>query len=67
MVLNKSMVEAIAAADAELNNAGLPTYGQVVSALAYLARQATMSDLPENNAGRLHAKYVLSNIPSSIQ
>lgn len=52
--------EAIEKADAELNNAGLPTYSEMVASLRYLSNQAALSDLSDANQSRIKAREVLA-------
>lgn len=47
---NDAEREAVANADAHLNNAGLPTYTNTVLHLVYLVKQANLSDLAPKNA-----------------
>ena len=48
---NDSEREAVASADAHLNDAGLPTYTDTVLHLVYLVKQANLSELaPKNQA-----------------
>lgn len=57
---NESEREAIFNADAQLNNAGLPDYMDVVAHLVYLVGQANLSDLATTkNAGLIKAMELL--------
>ncbi len=57
---NDAEREAIFSADAELSNAGLPDYTDVVAHLVYLVKQAELSDLSESkNAALIKAEQLL--------
>lgn len=59
--------EALAQANAYLNNVGLPSYNEVLEALAYLKRQASFSNLPADNAAWLRAAAVLARVPAYLK
>lgn len=42
------------------DNAGLPTYSELVATLGHLRNQAKLSDLPDNNGAMLHADELLA-------
>ncbi len=57
---NDAEREAVANADAHLNNVGLPTYTDTVLRLVYLVGQANLSDLATTkNAGLIKAMELL--------
>ena len=58
--LNPAALEAVAQADAALNNACVPTYSEVVATLVYLTQQAKLSDLhTANNDALLKSRLLL--------
>ena len=58
--LNPAALEAVAQADAALNNACVPTYTQVVTALISLTQQADLTDLKKaRNRSLQRAKDLL--------
>lgn len=65
--MNEAQREAVAEANAQVTNAGLPSYTELASALAYLRRQATFSDLPENNAAMLMAQRLVFSLPEVLR
>lgn len=58
--------EAIAEANAHLNNVGLPNVHAMASALKHLAQQARLSDLPENNRAIEAADHIVASYEGGI-
>jgi hypothetical protein len=56
---NEVELEAIANADAHLNNVALPTYSQMMDHLVYLAQQAELSNLSHDNLALKKARALL--------
>ena len=62
--MNDAAAEAVAKADAELNNVLLPNYTEVVATLARLVKQASRSDSP-SNAAALRGGITFGTVTSS--
>lgn len=56
--------EALAEADAQTNNVGLPTYSHLVQTLRYLLSQAVLTDLPASNFAVAQAREALASVDS---
>lgn len=59
----EAKTEAIAAADAELNNAGLPTYGELTAALKSMVNRGNLGAY-ERAAAMNAARALLARIPA---
>jgi len=54
--------EAVAEANAYLNDHGLPNVHALASALKYLAQQARLTDLPASNAALMNAEKLVAQL-----
>lgn len=61
--MNAAQTEAIANADAQTNNAGLPTYTEVVAALLRLQQRSALADIPSYDPAMRETFSLLARVP----